>query len=139
MHWGYCEFSWFCHLQLACPGTALYWLCDSYHYMRTEGGQTKEKGKHDRKQNIKATSIHMEVRALFGRNAQRASAMTSTTSSIDQSKVHFLSEAVWQDNRAVRFSPTCIPWHGKIRGFFDWRMSCLLHIEEPSIVFALID
>jgi len=47
----------------------LSWLRNSFHYMRTEGGQTKEKRKHHRKRNIKVISMHMEVQALFGWNA----------------------------------------------------------------------
>jgi len=44
----------------------------------------------------------MGIGEFFGRNASRASAMTSpTTSATDQSKVRFPSEAARQDNRDV--------------------------------------
>jgi len=46
--------------------------------------------------------MHMGIGEFFGRNASRASAMTSpTTSATDQSKVRFPSEAARQDNRDV--------------------------------------
>jgi len=45
------------------------WLRESYDYMRTEGSQCKEKRKHHRKRHSKATSMHLEVRALFCQNS----------------------------------------------------------------------
>jgi len=84
--------------------------CSGYAMATTtceqKAAKTKEKRKHHIKQNIKATSMHMEVRALFGRNSWRDDITNNLRNR--SIKVHFPSEAVRSDNRAVPLHSECL-------------------------------